>query len=93
MAKHLTTFAAVDAPRGVPLTAIGEQLCKAMDKMVRDGYTIKAVVPHVVPCEPRDVDSAREVSSVTAGFLVLGVLAERDGAHGPLGAGMALSVG
>jgi hypothetical protein len=41
MAKHLTSFAAIAAPVGAPLTAIGDEICKAMDAMVRDGYVIK----------------------------------------------------
>jgi hypothetical protein len=91
MAKHLTSFAAIAAPVGAPLTAIGDEICKAMDAaMVRDGYVIKAVVPHVVP--HGGVDAATSSLSVTAGYLVLGVLAERDGDHGPLGPGMVMPV-
>lgn len=90
MAKHLTSFAAIDAPVGVPLKAIGDEICKAMDAMVRNGYVIKAVVPHVVPhCGSGAVT---EALSVTAGYLVLGVLAEHDGDHGPLGPGMVVPV-
>jgi hypothetical protein len=70
MAKHLTSFAAIAAPVGAPLTAIGDEICKAMDAMVRDGYVIKAVVPHVVP--HGGVDAATSSLSVTAGYLVAG---------------------